>query len=94
MAITSAADITRAIIAGDFTNDDFVKIIDAVRFARAQLGKDNKRALTLGATVKFKNSRTGMMMQGSVSKIAIKYITVDCGASGSWKVPAAMIIAV
>jgi hypothetical protein len=91
MALTSTADITRAIIAGDFTNDDFVKIIDAVKFARSQLGKETKRSLRIGSTVKYRSVKQGGEVTGKVTKIAIKYVTVDCGVRGSWKVPAAML---
>jgi hypothetical protein len=75
---------------GTLTNDQLSSVIDAVKYARSQLGKQVKRSIVKGATVKFTNTRSGMEMQGTVTKIAIKYITVLTNA-GSWKVPANML---
>jgi methylphosphotriester-DNA--protein-cysteine methyltransferase len=91
MTVMTAAELARAIIATSLTNDDLNKLTDAIRFSRSQLAKQNKRQLGLNCIVKFTNSRTGRVMQGSVTKIAIKYVTVNCGASGSWRVPANML---
>jgi hypothetical protein len=87
----NVAQISQAIIAGNFSNEELTQISNAIQFARGQLAKQNKRSLTLGATARFKNSRTGMHMTGNVTKIAIKFVTLNCGASGSWKVPANML---
>jgi hypothetical protein len=86
----SIQSINTEIIQGNFTNDQLSSIIDAVKFARARLGEVNKRALRLGATVKFTSSKTGMTYTGSVDKIAIKFVTVRTSA-GLWKVPANML---
>jgi hypothetical protein len=86
----SIQTINAEILAGNFTNDQLSSIIDAVKFARARLGEVNKRALRLGATVKFTSSKTGMTYTGSVDKIAIKFVTVRTSA-GLWKVPANML---
>jgi hypothetical protein len=83
-------EINRAIISGQFSNQDLGSIIDAVKFARAQLAQKTKRSLTLGVPVKFTNSRTGITMQGTVTKIAIKFVTVNT-PTGLWKVPASML---
>ena len=86
----SIQSINTEIIQGNFTNDQLSSIIDAVKFARARLGEVNKRALRLGATVKFTSSKTGMTYTGSVDKIAIKFVTVRT-SQGLWKVPANML---
>lgn len=86
----SIQSINTEIIQGNFTNDQLSSIIDAVKFARARLGEVNKRALRLGATVKFTSTKTGMTYTGSVDKIAIKFVTVRTSA-GLWKVPANML---
>ena len=88
--MVSIKDVNSAIIAGNFTNDQLSSIIDAVKFARSQLSQQNKRSMTLGTTVRFTSSRTGQTLQGTVSKIAIKYITVRT-PQGLWKVPANML---
>jgi hypothetical protein len=86
----SIQTINAEILAGNFTNDQLSSIIDAVKFARARLGEVNKRALRLGATVKFTSSKTGVTYTGSVDKIAIKFVTVRT-SQGLWKVPANML---
>ena len=83
-------EINTAIIQGNFTNDQLGSIIDAVKFARARLTEQTKRSLMLGDTVSFTSTKLGRTMTGTVSKIAIKYITVKTNA-GLWKVPANML---
>lgn len=88
--MVSIKDVNSAIIAGNFTNDQLTSIVDAVKFARSQLTQQNKRSMTLGTTVRFTSSRTGLALTGTVDKIAIKYITVRT-PQGLWKVPANML---
>ena len=83
-------EINTAIIQGNFTNDQLSSIIDAVKFARARLTEQTKRSLMLGDTVSFTSTKLGRNMTGTVTKIAIKYITVKT-AAGLWKVPANML---
>jgi hypothetical protein len=90
-AITTAAEVNRAIFGGKFTNAELDTMTDAIRFARAQLGKGIKYSLSRGDTVKFTNTRTGRVMQGAVTKIAIKFVSVDCGVDRTWRVPANML---
>ena len=82
--------INTAIMTGTWTNDQLTSMIDAVKFARAQLTKQTKRELQIGAKVKFTSNRNGMTYSGTVRKIAIKFVTVDCGIQ-SWRVPANML---
>ena len=92
--MNSIQDINSAIIAGRFSNQDLNSIIDAVKFARAQLTQQTKRSLTLGSLVQFTSNRTGRTMQGTVQKIAIKFVTVATPGQGLWRVPASMLTAV
>ena len=89
----SIQTVNAEIIAGNFTNDQLSSIIDAVKFARARLGDQNKRSLRLGASVKFTSSKTGVSYTGTVDKIAIKFVTVRT-QQGLWKVPASMLTVV
>ena len=82
--------INTAILQGGFTNTELSSIIDAVKFARARLTEMNKRSMRLGDTVEFTSSKTGRTMQGTVQKIAIKFVTVATTA-GLWRVPANML---
>ena len=86
----SIKDVNSAIMFGNFTNDELTSIIDAVKYARAQLTQRTKRSLMLGDTVKFTSNRNGMTYRGTVRKIAIKFVTVDTG-SVLFKVPANML---
>jgi len=82
--------INTAILQSGFTNDELTSIIDAVKFARARLTERNKRSLRYGDEVSFTSSKTGRVMQGTVEKIAIKFVTVKTNM-GLWKVPANML---
>lgn len=85
-------DINTALITGTFTNTELSSIIDAVKFARSRLAQTTKVSLRIGDTVQFTN-KVGQTVQGTVSKIAIKYVTVRT-AQGLWRVPANMLEAV
>lgn len=82
--------INTAIITGKWSNEDLSSMIDAVKFARAQLTKQSIRGLTLKSNVEFTSHKTGRTMRGFVQKIAQKYVTVDTGM-GLWRVPANML---
>ena len=83
-------EINRAIMQGNFSNDELSSIIDAVKFNRSQLTKTVKRNLALGDNVNFNSSKLGRNVTGVVTKIAIKYVTVRT-VNGLWKVPANML---
>lgn len=82
--------INTAILQGTFTNTELSSIIDAVKFARARLTEQNKRGMSIGDEVMFTSSKTGRTVQGKVTKIAIKYVTVSTNI-GLWRVPANML---
>ena len=86
----SIKEVNSAIMFGNFTNTELTSIVDAVKYARAQLTQQNKRSLMLGDTVKFTSTKNHMTYSGTVSKIAIKYVTVRT-PQGLWKVPANML---
>ena len=83
-------DINTALVTGSFTNDQLSSVIDAVKFARSRLAQSTKVGLRVGNQVKFTSSKTGITMQGTVDKIAIKYVTVRTN-QGLWRVPANML---
>jgi len=85
--------INTAIISGNLTNDELSTVIEAVRYARAQLGKQSIRALSIGDNVNFNSVKQGRNVTGVVVKIAIKYVTVK-SISGLWRVPANMLTVV
>jgi len=83
--------INSAIMFGTWTDIELRSMIDAVKWNRAQLTQQTKRSLTIGDNVNFTSTKTGRTMQGTVTKIAIKYVTVSVPGWGSWKVPANML---
>lgn len=83
-------EINSEIMFGTLTNDQLNSIISAVKYRRAQLAKTARRTLTVGTDVKFVSTRTGAIMVGKVTKMAIKYATVDTN-NGRWRVPANML---
>ena len=83
-------EINSSIIFGQFTNDQLNSIIGAVKLARTNLTKQNRRAITIGSNVKFVNSKTGITVVGRVSKIMTKNVLVDTGVT-RWRVPASML---
>ncbi len=86
-------DINSAIMFGNFTNEQLNSVADAIKYARGQLSKINRRALMPGDTVKFTNNRNGMTYVGTVNKVKIKYVLVRTNA-GLYNVPANMLEAV
>jgi tRNA(Ile2) C34 agmatinyltransferase TiaS len=83
-------EINSTIISGQFTNDQLDSIVQAVTFARAQVRRDTMRSLRLGDRVQFTSSRNGQLIQGTVEKIAIKFVTVRT-ATTRWRCPGNML---
>jgi len=94
--LATIQEVNSAIMFGNFSDDQLNGIISAIKYRRAQITKDTKRALRIGSTVKFTSSKTGGTVVGTVEKIAVKYVTVRESNSGRlvtglWKVPANML---
>ena len=90
MTYATIQEVNSAIMFGDFTNEQLNSIVSAVQYARAQLGKQKIRTFTKGDTVKFHSTKRGVTVTGTVTKVAIKYVTVKDGMM-LWKVPANML---
>jgi len=90
MTYATIQEVNTAIMFGGFTNDQLTSIVNAVQYARAQLGKQKIREFTKGDTVKFHSTKRGFTVTGTVTKVAIKYVTVKDGVT-LWKVPANML---
>lgn len=90
-------DVNSAIMFGEFTDTQLGSIIDAIKYRRAQITQENKRAFRIGDAVKFRNSRTGGVTLGTIKKINIKYILVSEPSrtggvfTSTWRVPANML---
>jgi len=82
--------VNSAIMLQSWTNTELSSMIDAVKWNRANLANQIKRSICVGDNVEFTSSKTGRLTRGHVTKIAIKYVTVNTGM-GQWRVPANML---
>jgi len=82
--------VNSAIMLQSWTNTELSSMIDAVKWNRTNLAKQIKRSICIGDNVEFTSSKTGRAMRGFVTKVAIKFVTVDTGL-GQWRVPANML---
>ena len=90
-------DINRAIMFGTWTDTELTSINDAVKWNRAQLARQTRRSITIGSSVQFTDPRSGRVHQGTVNKIKIKNVLINCptfGRGGLVNVPANMLEAV
>ena len=83
-------EVNKAIMLQTWTNTELSSMIDAVKWNREQLSKRIKRSIGVGDNVEFTSSKTGRLTRGFVTKVAIKYVTVNTGM-GLWRVPANML---
>lgn len=96
MSKVDTYEIREQIMFGNLSNDELDDILRAVKFAKAQIIKENKNTLTIGTTVKFTQTKTGKLVYGTVEKVNRKYIIVkeqnsNRLVSSKWRVPAFML---
>jgi len=82
--------ITSAIMRGNLSNDDLNSVLEAVKYARSQLGRAKLRSFGRGDAVKFTSSRNGRVYQGTVEDVKIKNVVVNT-SMGRFRVPANML---
>jgi hypothetical protein len=82
--------VNSAIMFGTWTDIELRSMIDAVKWNRSRLTERTKATLRVGDNVEFTSSKTGRATRGFITKIAIKYVTVNTGM-GLWRVPANML---
>ena len=85
--------INQAIMTQSWTNVELNSMIDSVKWNRERLSKQIKRSITIGDNVEFTSSKTGRLTRGFVTKVAIKYVTINTGR-GMWRVPDNMLTVV
>jgi hypothetical protein len=90
MTYATIQEVNTSIMFSNFTNEQLNSINDAVNYARVQLRAVKIRSFTKGDTVKFHSTKRGVTVTGTVTKVAIKYVTVKDGAM-LWRVPANML---
>ena len=85
--------INQAIMFGTWSNTELSSMIDAIKWNRSQLARQIKNSIVVGDNVEFTSSKTGRLTRGFVTKVAVKYVTVNTG-QGLWRVPANMLTVV
>jgi hypothetical protein len=73
----SVNQIVTEIMSGALTNDDIEQVAQALKYARAQVGKTIKRQLTPGVSVRFYHPKQHFYIAGTVNRIKQKYVLVD-----------------
>jgi hypothetical protein len=82
--------IVTELMSGALTNDDIEQVAQALKYARAQVGREVKRQLAPGASVKFYHPKQNFYIAGTVNRIKQKYVLVDT-AKGRYNVPANLL---
>lgn len=86
----TVSQIVTELMSGSLTNEDIEKVAQALKYARAQVGKTVKRQLSPGVSVKFYHPKQNFYIAGTVNRIKQKYILVDT-AQGRYNVPANLL---
>ncbi len=77
-------------MSGTLTNDDIEQVTQALKYARAQVGREVKRQLAPGASVRFYHPKQNFYIAGTVNRIKQKYVLVDT-PRGRYNVPANLL---
>ena len=86
----SVNHIVTELMSGTLTNDDIERVAQALKHARAQVGREVKRQLAPGVSVKFYHPKQNFYIAGTVNRIKQKYVLVDT-AKGRYNVPANLL---
>jgi hypothetical protein len=70
--------------------DQLDRVIEAVKHRRDQLHLDATRNLMVGTKVKFEGRR-GETLTGTISRVNIKKVKVECDNGQRWNVPAGLV---
>ena len=84
------SEINNEIMQGSFTNDQLNSILSAVKYRRRQIGREFKRTIRVGDTVKFYHPKLGHDLTGPVKQVLIKNIVVET-QKGRYRVPANLL---
>jgi hypothetical protein len=82
--------IVTELMSGTLSNDDIERVAQALKYARAQVGREVKRQLAPGASVKFYHPKQNFYIAGTVNRIKQKYVLVDT-PRGRYNVPANLL---
>lgn len=91
MELSNIQQIKQAIMFGNLTNDDINTVIEAVKYARAQLTRQNARSIWAGDNVTFRDNKRGINHTGTVEKVKLKYALVRTTQGLRYNVPLNML---
>ena len=86
----SVNHIVTELMSSTLTNDDIEQVTQALKYARAQVGREVKRQLAPGASVRFYHPKQNFYIAGTVNRIKQKYVLVDT-PKGRYNVPANLL---
>ena len=67
-------------------NDQLNQVIEAIKLKRNHIATQDVRSFMVGDIVGF-TGKFGKQVSGKIKKINKKYIIIDCGTDGQWRVP-------
>ena len=89
MSMATIQQVNEAIMFGDFTNDQLNSIVSALKYRRAQMVKQQARALRAGDAVRF--SSRGNTFFGTIERVKLKNAFVKVGNFSRYNVPLNML---
>jgi hypothetical protein len=72
-------------------SSDINKIVEAVKMRRDQLHFKSTQNFKAGDRVEFTSSSAGAVLAGTVSRVKIKYVVVNCDNGQTWNIPGGML---
>jgi hypothetical protein len=87
--MTTINEINQTIINGNLTYDQLNSIAMALKLARTNLLKDNKRKLSVGDYVKFSNGSS--VIEGKIQDMKVKNSFVATSSGIVYRVPTLML---
>ena len=75
---------------GRMDTTELNRVVEAVKLRRTFIAKETARGLFIGDPVSFESKR-GVTIQGTVTKVNTKTVVVDTVRDGKWKVTASML---
>ena len=67
-------------------NNQLNEVIEAIKLKRNHIATQAVRSFKVGDIAGF-TGRFGKQISGKIKKVNKKYIVIDCGADGQWRVP-------
>lgn len=87
--MSTVQEIKAHIISSNLSIDELNQVVEAVKYARTQLGRQVARTISIGSQVRF-SGRDGRVFTGTVDGIKIKNAVVTT-AQGRYRVPMSLL---